>query len=255
MNTNHRLVSIFDGDAATLDLLLRHYAAARGPVIVDVVPVGSDGATQFDLFSVPATPDGLVLGSEDLGTSEIKLDGPLARAVALFGERAINGGSGHATFPTLERRRRTGAERQDEDVISVCREILSDGPATIASVVRQVNAGGWGKSLDEVRAVLENLRAVGALALDGDRWSLVPATTMNPASGARKTAVSVRDISDEQFVAVVRNAGEITLTNISNAIGAAPGSVSYRLDKLVASGALVRDEVSKLYRVGPAANR
>ncbi len=63
MNTNHRLVSIFDGDAATLDLLLRHYAATRGPVIVDVIPVGSDGATQFDLFSVPATPDGLVLGS------------------------------------------------------------------------------------------------------------------------------------------------------------------------------------------------
>ncbi|HQF94336.1 MAG TPA: hypothetical protein PLS46_09260 [Microthrixaceae bacterium] len=43
MNTNHRLVSIFDGDAATLDLLLRHYAATRGPVIVDVIPVGSDG--------------------------------------------------------------------------------------------------------------------------------------------------------------------------------------------------------------------
>lgn len=35
MNTNHRLVSIFDGDAATFDLLLRHYAATLGPVIVN----------------------------------------------------------------------------------------------------------------------------------------------------------------------------------------------------------------------------
>lgn len=218
------LVSIYDDDPSTLHMLVRHLGGAHGSIIVEVVV--ADGHTRFDLFA----------GALDI--AEPSLLEPTTTPPDP-GDHGVG----------IEGRQRAGREHDVEHVASICRDILSEGPATTLSVMRQVNGGGWNKSFAEVGSVLEDVRQAGEVAFDGERWSLVPPTPAAPASGARKTAVSVRDLNDEQVVAAVRNAGEITLSNLSRAFEVAPGSMSYRLDKLVSSGALIRDEVSKLYRL------